>query len=61
MGNTCRYVVSATGKNGEMYYTHCKDKAELRKWLSEHQEQVNMKDVKIKDKNRHPLLRWLNF
>lgn len=61
MGNTCRFIVSAIGKNGEMYYTHCKDKAELKKWLSDHEGQLNMKEVKIMDKKIHPLLRWMNF
>ncbi|GLB59586.1 hypothetical protein NCCP133_17190 [Cytobacillus sp. NCCP-133] len=44
-----------------MYYSHFKDNAELRKWLSDHEHQLNMKDVKIKDKNRHPFLRWMEF
>lgn len=61
MGNTCRYVVSATGKNGETYYTQCKDKEELKVWLAEHEDKLNKKELKVKDKKRHPLLSWLNF
>ena len=31
MGKTsCRYVINALGKGGETYYTHCKDKAEVK-------------------------------
>ncbi|SUV06287.1 Uncharacterised protein [Cytobacillus firmus] len=53
--------VSATGKNGETYYTQCKDKEELKEWLAEHEDKLNKKELKVTDKKRHPLLSWLNF
>jgi hypothetical protein len=58
---TCRYVINALGKGGETYYTHCKDKAEVKQWLAAHEHRLSMKDVKVIDKNKHPLLNWLSF
>lgn len=61
MGNTCRYVVNAVGKSGETYYTHCKDKQELEKWIIDHQEKLSMDEVKIIDKNKNPFLKLFSF
>ncbi len=57
MGNTCRYVINAVGKGGETYYTQCKDKKEMEEWISEHQDRIVMEEIKVKDKNKHPLLK----
>lgn len=59
MGNTCRYVVNALGKGGETYYTLCKDKHELKKWITDNEHLLIMKELKITDKNVNPLLKWL--
>ncbi len=57
MGNTCRYVVNARGKGGETYYTTCKDKEELKNWISSNEEKLVMNELKITDKNQNPLLK----
>ncbi|SEN19850.1 hypothetical protein SAMN05192533_11011 [Mesobacillus persicus] len=59
--SSCRYVINAQGKGGETYYTHCKDKAEVKKWIATHEEKLSMKELKIIDKQKHPLLSWLSF
>ena len=59
--SSCRYVISALGKGGETYYTHCQDKTELTKWISEHQDKLSMDDLKVIDNKKHPLLKWLSF
>jgi hypothetical protein len=56
MGNTCRYAVNALGKGGETYYTKCKDKQELTKWIANNQEKLLMEELKIVDKYRIPFL-----
>jgi hypothetical protein len=60
MGNTCRYVVNAVGKCGETYYTQFNDKKELKNWITDHQEKLVMNELKIVDKEIHPLLKWFN-
>ncbi|MCM3569534.1 hypothetical protein [Neobacillus mesonae] len=57
MGNTCRYVVNALGKGGETYYTQCRDKHELKKWITDNQERLVMNELNITDKNQNPLLK----
>jgi hypothetical protein len=52
MANTCRYVVNALEKGGETYYTLCKDKQELQKWIYTNQEKLIMEELKITDKNQ---------
>ena len=52
MGNTCRYVVNALGKGGETYYTHCKDKHELQKWIHNNREKLIMDELIVTDKNQ---------
>ncbi len=61
MGNTCRYVVNALGKGGETYYTQCKDKHELKRWIHENKEKLNMQELKITDKNQSFLLKLLGL
>jgi hypothetical protein len=61
MGNTCRYVVNALGKGGETYYTQCKDKQELKKWIADNQDKLIMDELKITDKNQNPLLKLLGI
>jgi hypothetical protein len=61
MGNTCRFVVNAIGKGGETYYTHCKDKKELKNWISENQHKLSMNDLKISDRSKNPLLRLVSL
>jgi len=53
MGNTCRYVVNALGKGGETYYTLCKDKHELQKWIHNNREKLIMDELIITDKNQN--------
>jgi len=59
MGNTCRYVVNALGKGGETYYTLCRDKQELKKWITNNQHKIIMNELKIIDKNENPFIKWL--
>ncbi|CAM3961094.1 hypothetical protein [Mesobacillus zeae] len=59
--SSCRYLINALGKRGETYHTHCRDKEELKKWIAENQDKLSMKDLKVIDKNRHPLLQWFSF
>ncbi|PLT33780.1 hypothetical protein [Bacillus sp. V5-8f] len=60
MGNSsCRYVINAVGKSGQIYLTHCEDKNALKKWIAEHEDKIIMNEIKITDKKRHPFLKWL--
>ncbi|MFJ7936748.1 hypothetical protein [Sporosarcina sp. NPDC096371] len=61
MESRCRYVISAVGKGGETYYTSCDNKQELKEWIADNQEQLVMDELKIIDKNKNPLLKWLSF
>ena len=58
MGNTCRYVVNALGKGGETYYTLCKDKQELKSWITNNREKLILDELIIKDKNQSFLAKW---
>ncbi|MGM0879251.1 MAG: hypothetical protein ACQEWV_32610 [Bacillota bacterium] len=61
MGHTpCRYIVSAVGKGGETYFTHCQNHQDLKKWISDNQEKL-MDELKIVDKNKNPLLKLFSF
>ncbi len=57
--SSCRYIIQALGKRGETYHSHCKDKEEVRKWIAEHADRISMRDVKVVDNKRHPLLKWI--
>ncbi|KKI94087.1 hypothetical protein WQ54_00675 [Bacillus sp. SA1-12] len=59
MGNTCRYVVNAVGKGGETYYTQFNNKKELKTWITDNEEKLIMDELKIVDKELHPLIKWL--
>ncbi|MFK2824602.1 hypothetical protein QYG89_02670 [Bacillus sp. B190/17] len=61
MDHTYRYVVNAVGKGGETYYSHFKDKHDLKKWIIDHQDKLLMDELKVVDKHRSPLLKWLPF
>ncbi|RFU61036.1 hypothetical protein [Peribacillus glennii] len=62
MGNSsCRYVINAVGKGGETYYTQCQDKQELKAWITDHEERIVMNELKITDKNKHPLLKLFSL
>jgi hypothetical protein len=61
MGNACRYVVNALGKGGETYYTLCKDKQDLKNWISTNQEKLIMDELMVTDRNENPLLKLLNL
>ncbi|MGG3564848.1 hypothetical protein ABES03_24930 [Neobacillus rhizosphaerae] len=61
MGNTCRYVVNALGKGGETYYTRCKDKQELKNWISTNREKLIMDELKITDKEQSLFTKWLGM
>lgn len=61
MGNNCRYVVNAVGKGGETYYTQCKDKKELQKWIQENQDKLSMNELKVTDKYKNPILKMFNL
>ncbi len=58
MGNTCRFVVNAVGKQGETYYTQLNTKKELENWISDHQEKLLMDELKIVDKKLPPFFKW---
>lgn len=61
MGNICRYVVNAVGKGGETYYTHCKDTQELNNWIEVNREKLLLNELKITDKNKHPIFNWFHL
>jgi hypothetical protein len=61
MGKQCRYIVNAVGKGGETYYNQFEEKQELTKWISERRDQLVMDELKIIDKNRFSLKRWLGL
>ncbi|WP_338469588.1 hypothetical protein R4Z10_12255 [Niallia sp. XMNu-256] len=61
MAKQCRYVVNAVGKGGETYYTQFDDKQELTNWITDRQEKLVMEELKIIDKNRFSLSKWLRF
>ena len=60
MANTCRYVVNALGKGGETYYTLCKDKQELKNWITSNQEKLIMDELMITDKNQSLFTKWFS-
>ncbi|MDQ0162906.1 hypothetical protein [Bacillus alveayuensis] len=49
---SCRYVINATGKNGETYLTTCNNKQEVRQWIKAHNSKLNHKELKIIDKHK---------
>lgn len=55
--NTSRFVISATGKNGETYLTTCKNKQEVKQWVKTNYSKLNPKELKIVDK--HKKLFWV--
>lgn len=60
MANTCRYVVNALGKGGETYYTLCKDKQELKNWITNNREKLIMDELMITDKNQSLFTKWFS-
>lgn len=58
---TCRYVVNALGKGGQTYLTQCHDKHELKSWISQHEHDLVMEELKIIDKKKHPLLKLFSM
>lgn len=61
MAKQCRYVVNAVGKGGETYYNQFEDKQELTDWITDRKEKLVMEELKITDKNRFSLGKWLRF
>lgn len=61
MAKHCRYVVNAVGKGGETYYTQFDDKQELTNWITDRKDKLVMEELKIIDKNRPSLSKWLRF
>ncbi len=61
MAKQCRYVVNAVGKGGETYYTQFDDKQELTNWITDRKDKLVMDELKIIDKNRFSLSKWLRF
>lgn len=61
MEKNCRYIVNAVGKGGETYYTQFNDKQELTNWITARKEKLVMEELKIIDKNRFSLSKWLRF
>ena len=59
MGSVCRFVINAMGKDGEIFYTHCNDMEELKKWIHEHHHKISVNDLKVIDKVKNPTQRWL--
>ncbi|WP_391560044.1 hypothetical protein [Robertmurraya sp.] len=51
---TSKYIINAIGKGGETYLTHCQNKQEVTKWITDHQEKLIMNELKIV-KKKHPL------
>lgn len=60
MGNTCRYVVNALGKGGETYYTLCKDKQDLKNWITNNREKLIMEEIMITDKQQNLFSKWFS-
>lgn len=56
---TSKYIINAIGKDGETYLTHCQNKQEVTRWITDHQEKLLMNELKIKKK--YSLLNWLYF
>jgi hypothetical protein len=62
MENTsCRYVINASGKRGEMYHTTCENKMEVKRWIEENQEKILADKIKVTDKKRRPFSGLLTF
>jgi hypothetical protein len=59
MGKTCRFVVCAQGKGGETYYTRFHDKQGLDEWISKNQNKLLLEHLKIEDKKKPLLLKWI--
>jgi len=53
---TCRYVINATGKNGETYFMTCDNKQEVKKWIKENNSKLNPKELKVTDKQKKLVL-----
>ena len=56
--STCRYVINAVGKSGQIYMSHCEDKHTLNKWIAEHQDQLIMSELKITDHKPNFFVKW---
>lgn len=54
---TCRYVINATGKNGETYLMTCDNKQEVKQWIKANNSKLNLKELKVIDK--HKKLVWI--
>ncbi|HZG71171.1 MAG TPA: hypothetical protein VEY51_06470 [Chondromyces sp.] len=59
--NVCRYVISAIGKGGETYYTHCSDKQELKQWIADNKEKLLINEIKVMNKTRQRFLGKLSL
>ncbi|CAH0346081.1 hypothetical protein [Bacillus sp. CECT 9360] len=59
MGNSsCRYVINAIGKSGQIYLNHFEDKHALNKWIADHEDKLIMNELKVIDRKKNPFLNW---
>lgn len=62
MGNSsCRYVITALGKKEETYLTHCQNRKEVEKWITENKEKIKVNELKIYDKSKNPFLKLFSL
>lgn len=53
---SCRFIIHATGKNGETYLTSCRNKWEVKQWVEENQAKLNKKELKVVDKHKKKII-----
>jgi hypothetical protein len=53
---TCRFIIHATGKNGETYLATCQNKWEVKQWIAANHSKVNKKELKIIDKQKKQIV-----
>lgn len=61
VNTSCRYVINASGKSGEMYHTTCENKMEVKRWIEENQEKILADRIKVTDKKKRPFSGLLFF
>ncbi|WP_026695112.1 hypothetical protein [Peribacillus kribbensis] len=59
--SSSRFIIQATGKGGETYYTSCQCKNELKKWMADHQDKLLLNEVRVTDNRKNPLLKLFSF
>ncbi|PLR89996.1 hypothetical protein [Bacillus sp. T33-2] len=56
-----RYIINGVGKNGETFMACCRNKQDLKKWVAEHEQRLQMDQLKIVDKKKPSLFKLLNI